>query len=382
MFLPLALGCASPDDDSGAGTAPGDDTGGTTVDPDPVDAGPWDPGVTTHTFTDARGKALTVEIWYPAVAEAGEAPDPYPELPIAMSAFRDAAPATDGPFRLVAFTHGHVAIRYQSAFLMEHLASHGFVVVAPDHPYDTILDAQPSKLWQVVLERPGDLMASVDEVLRLSAAGDPLLGGLVDDEQYAVMGHSLGSITSLSVGGGQVDFETFNAFCAAAEAADEDYEGCGRVENVDPDEAAAHSWTDPRAVVTVPMSPGLWYAFGEDGEGLSTVRSPLVLAGDQDDLLDYDQEERPVWEAMGSPKTLATVETAGHYAFSDICVILPVWDECGGEEDGYIDMDLAKEITRGLVTAWVEAELRGEDEQRVWLDAWIQDYPLVVMESE
>lgn len=355
------------------------------MDPLPVDAGPWDAGVQTIEFTDTRGKELTVEVWYPAHVWEGATPDPYEELPIAMNAFRNVDPATeDGPFRLVAFTHGHIAIRYQSAFLMEHLASHGFVVVAPDHYHDTFLDARESELWQIVLERPGDVIQSVDEILRRSASGQGDFAGLIEGAQdpasveYAVMGHSLGSITSLSIGGGQVDFAAFNDFCALEENAG--LEGCKRVDEVDPADAAAHVFTDERAVVTVPMSPGLWYAFGETG--LQTVRKPLVMAGTLDDLLEYDLEERPVWEAMASPKSLVTVDRAGHYAFTDICLILPVWKECGGEEEGFIDMDEAKTITRGLVTAWVEAELRGETEQRTWLGGWLPQWDKVLWEEE
>lgn len=375
-WLPTLLACADVSSTDTAGASPG-------ADPTPVEAGPWDPGVTTLELVDDRGKALTIEVWYPAHVEPGATPDEYPEIPLALGAFRDVPAATeDGPFRLVAFTHGHVAIRYQSAFLMEHLASHGLVVVAPDHFHDTFLDAHESELWQIVLERPGDVMSSVDAVLRLSAEGDPVLGGLVEDPSYAVLGHSLGSITALSLGGGVADFGAFHEFCAQAVAAGLDYEGCGRVEGVDPDQAEGYPLVDPRAVLTVPMSPGLWYAFGPDGEGLSTVHVPLVLAGDQDELLSYEDEQRPTWEALGAPKALATVHTAGHYAFSDICLILPVWKECGGEEEGFIDMEVAKELTRGMVTAWVEAGLRGEVQALDWLSTWREEQPLLSWEEQ
>lgn len=251
-------------------------------DPAPDAPGPYDPGVTTIEVPTDDGRTLTVEVWYPAHADPGAEPDPYPEIPLSIGAFRNADPATeDAPYRLVAFTHGHIAIRYQSAFLTEHLASHGFVVVAPDHPGDTLLDADPDALWDAVVHRPGDLIASVDAVQERAGTGDPLLGGLVLDPTYAVMGHSLGSITALSVGGGQVDFESFVAFCEAAEAAGEDWEGCGRVADPDPADVVGVPLTDPRAIATLPMSPGLWYAFGPDGSGLSGVRNPLVLAGDQ-----------------------------------------------------------------------------------------------------
>ncbi len=385
VLLSLLLACTG---GSTGGAGAGGDSGAPSDVPDnvwsdPSAPGPFDVGVTTLSFTDDRGKALVAEVWYPALPDPGDEPDPYPPTALSLSAYRDAPAATAaGPFPLIAFTHGHVAIRFQSAFLMEQLASHGFVLVAPDHPGDTFLDATPDDLWRIVLERPGDVISSVDEVLALASSGDPLLADMIDGDNYVIMGHSLGSITALALGGGTLDFETFVEFCDAADAAGDDWEGCGRVEDPDPDDVPGHELTDERAIATIPMSPGLWYAFGPDGEGLAQVRHPLELAGDQDDLLDYSLEERPVWEAMASDKSLATVATAGHYAFSDICLLIPAWKECGGEEEGYIDMDVAKELTRGMVTAWIEAELLGQQDSAEWLADWLPGQSLVTWERE
>src|SRR5689334_21669106 len=100
----------------------------------PEEAGPYTPGVVTRDFVDARGKALRIEVWYPADDDGD--PDPYEEIPFVGDAVRRAQPA-QGPFPLVSFSHGFGGIRYQSLFLTERLATHGFVVVAPDHPHNT-----------------------------------------------------------------------------------------------------------------------------------------------------------------------------------------------------------------------------------------------------
>lgn len=49
--------------------------------------------------------------------------------------------AAPGPFPLVVYSHGNGGLRYVSAFLTEHLASHGFIVVAPDHVGNTAIDS-------------------------------------------------------------------------------------------------------------------------------------------------------------------------------------------------------------------------------------------------
>lgn len=377
LALSLLLACSDPAAlDSGAV----EDLGPT---PDeipwtaPGDPGPYDAGVTTVTFTDDRGKTLTMEVWYPAWAPEGATPDPYPEIPVAMQAYRN-APAATGPFPLAAFSHGHIAIRYQSAFLTEHLAQHGFVVVSPDHEYDTFLDADESRLWQIVLERPGDVFSSVDEVLRRSEQDDPILGGVTEATEYAVVGHSLGAVNALVIGGGTPDWEGFSAFCEASLAAGERYTGCTRIEQMDLAMVPDHEMVDERARVTVSMSPGLWYLFGE--QGLHSVRAPLLVAGDQDAILPYETEEYPVFQAMVDPRTLATVHRAGHYSWSDICVILPVWQECDGEADGYIDVARAQEITRGMVTAWIRAELLGDVDAASWMTEARQEWTEVSWE--
>lgn len=367
LLISLVMGCS------------GDETPPTAEAPwvEPGTWGPYDAGVTTLEIVDARGKELTVEVWYPAQAIEGDEPDPYPVLPISMDAYRN-APAAAGPFPLVAFTHGHIAIRFQSAFLCEHLASHGFVVVAPDHPGDTLTDLREDELWQIVLERPGDVISSVDAVLQRSAEGDALLGGITDAQTYAIVGHSLGSLNAMVIGGAEPDYAGLVDFCA--DPANASYEGCDRLVDIDLADVSGHETSDPRAIVTVPMSPGLWYAFGV--EGLSTIRAPLLIAGELDEVLPYETEARPVYELMASPKTLATFPRGGHYPFSDICLFLPVWTECGGEADGFVDVERAQQITEGMVTAWIRSELLGDVRAMDWLEAERQAWPEVVWESE
>lgn len=327
----------------------------------PLDRGHFEAGVLTHTFVDSRGKELTVEVWYPAAPEAGAEPDPYPELPIVREAYREApADLRGAPYALVAFSHGFGGIRYQSVFLTEHLARHGNVVVAPDHPHNTLLDMDEDLTGQVAVERPGDITESVDELIRLVEAGEEGLGGLlagpVAEEPYAVLGHSFGSITALAVGGGDFDIAGLMSYCEA-----EDTRPCGFLEGIDPDSLdLPEAVADPRVRATVPMSPGLWYAFQPDGSGLASVTAPLVLGGDQDSLMDLETEITPVYTHAAAPKALGVLAKGGHYAFSDICEIAPFFDDCGGPEEGWIPIEDAHAITNHVLTAWLGLHLRGD----------------------
>jgi predicted dienelactone hydrolase len=335
--------------------------------------GPYGVGVLTLEFTDVRGKELTAEVWYPAMVEEGAEPDPYPEILLALDAHREAPPDARGaPYPLAAFSHGFSAIRYQSAFLTEWLASHGYVVVAPDHPDNTLLDLDEDLTWKVLLERPDDVRFALDQVIAEAAAGHALLAGMAEEGDYAALGHSFGAVTAMVLGGGEPVWEGVATYCLEHDSFVCDY--------VADESTEGHGTVDPRAVVTVPLAPGVWYAFGEGGANLAGVRAPLVLGGDRDQVLDYATEIRPCWEAMAAPKRLGTLADAGHYAFSDICALAPfIADDCDEEAGGWIDMELAHAITRTLVTAHLDLTLRGIAEAAPFLGP---GWPEVTWEEE
>src|SRR5690606_3417151 len=110
-------------------------------------------------------------------------------------------------------------IRFQSLFFTERLASYGFVVIAADHPGNTVLDAflgtmdAESILLNFAL-RPLDVLRLIDYAAALNEAGSAF-DGLIDMERVAVAGHSFGGYTALSVGGAQLDFTALNTACAA-----------------------------------------------------------------------------------------------------------------------------------------------------------------------
>jgi len=351
---------AGPDDDDDSAIAADDDDD---VVPwyDPGDPGPYEPGFVTRVHTDSRGKELTIEVWYPAEPEGGDEPDSYwPDLNFVFGGYRDAPPATDGaPYPLVAFSHGYGGIRYQSPYLTEHLASHGFVVAAVDHTHNTFMDLDMDYAAQVLAERPDDIRHTVDHVLDLSADGDPILGGMVEGPQYAMLGHSFGAVTTLILAGGELDIEHALAYCEEHDVYACAYTGTlGEVTFED-------TVSDDRIVASVAMSPGAWYIFGPDGVGLGQVSEALVFGGDQDAELDYLEEIRPTYEALGAPKGLATLADAGHWGFSDICEIVPIFEECHGE--GWMDVERVHAISVPLTTAYLEVTLARDDRYAPWL---------------
>ena len=185
---------------------------------DPFRRGPFPAGVrTVHLVDGVRGaRRLAVELWYPAAdVYAGQdvtegTRDTYQLIPgfpqAPQDAVRDAAPRA-GRFPLVAFSHGYGGHRRQSTFFCTHLASHGYVVVSPDHAGNTVLDAlqaimggkprEPrAQLEEFVAARPADVIFMLDQVLA-GAVDD--LGARVDGQRIGMAGHSFGGWTALAV---------------------------------------------------------------------------------------------------------------------------------------------------------------------------------------
>ena len=144
---------------------------------------------------------------------------------------------------------------------------------------------------------------------------------------------------------------------------------CKYSEQISPDDVQYHGGEDPLAITTIPMSPGLWYTFGQSGQGLSSVRKPFVLAGDRDDVLSLESEAEPTFSALGSPKTLALFKNVGHYGFSDICGFASfLVEECAGEADGFANIDRTQELTKTYVTAWLYMTLLEEPEYEIYIE--------------
>ncbi len=339
---------------------------------EPDQVGPYAVGATTRTFVDDRGVELTMELWYPAVPAEGAEPSDYGNLSVVRAAFRDADVDVRGaPYPLVAFSHGFGGIRYQSTFLTEHLASHGFVVVAPDHPNNTTFDLDEDLTDAVALARPGDVSSAVDRVVALSE-GTGRLEGIVGDGTFAMVGHSFGAWTSLAVGGGTVDLDATLAHCA-----EHDDPSCRFLSLTDvPD--ASDTVPDPRAATVVTLAPGGAYTFGDGG--LLSVPTPMVIGGRLDGDLPYDEEIRPAYDALGEPKTLVTLARTGHWAFTDLCELVDFFDDCGGEDDGFMDPDVVQARTNTLTTAHLRWTMLGSEADAAWLDAdaWESDPDVVI----
>lgn len=296
--------------------------------PNPGNPGPYAVGLIQRTFireasVGGADRVLDSSIWYPAAAA-----NPGTAAPL-----RDAAPAAgQKPFPVIVFSHGSGAEPDSSTYLTAHLASYGFIVVAPPHPGNTGHDCPVPCLLSnpkargafidSVFNRPGDIEAAFDGVLELSRGDDPVLKGLIDPARAGLLGHSFGGWSIIQV--------------------------------------AAR---DPRFKAAVPMAAGV-------GPGTARVAADMhmptmLLAGDADRITPIDQERElsQAFSKTGSPHWFLVFRGAGHLIFSDTCEILPFG--CGSSS---VPVEDYRVNVKRWVTAFFQRYVAQDDRYQGWMD--------------
>lgn len=381
----VATGCAEAPDPGPSDEL--EDTDAVEAAPAPNDPDAWGPyevGVDTLAFTDPRGKVMKVEVWYPGDASNDPDPDPYEEVAITLRAHRWVpADRRGAPYPVIGFTHGLGGIRFQSASLCEYLASHGFVVVGPDHAGHTLFDFlggfDSAETGRVILERPGDVSLSIDHVLQLSEDEAPHLAGVGDASRLGVVGHSFGALNVLMLAGADDDLPGLADWCEENRG-----NACNYVDRIDFDAVGATDFADERVVAAVAMAPGGWYAFGPEGEGLAGLPPTLVFGGTKDQTLSWETEISPTYAALTPTRYLGELADAGHNApFSDLCRLLPTLGDCGGADAGYLSQDEGHAIVNPLVTAFLRRYVLEDETMDAFLQAPFTDgFPALTWSAE
>ncbi len=331
--------------------------------------GPRPVGVRHVEGDDAPGE---MTVWYPATDVAADDPamtysygltvlGPQASTALATYAGRARLAATPdrtgGPHPLVVLSAGFAITPGSYAWLAEHLASHGMVVVAPQH--DETLN--PSTLWRSAIDRPA-VVAETRAWVAAAARPGGELAGLVDPETVAVLGHSYGGYTALAAGGATLDADAFAAGCAGAREADDPI--VFLCDALEPrfDDVVAASTAPPEPVDAVVSLAGDAAMFGE--AGLASITAPLlVIGGTADRDSPYAWSTQLAFDGAASErKAEVALEGAEHFVFSGECgsvrriVGLVPMGLC---DDPAWDRDRARAVIRHYVTAFLLTELAG-----------------------
>lgn len=376
--------------------------------------GPYWVGTQTFVGEDVDGP-LDIRVWYPALNPSGVQPDinyimhwkaeglgftrDQLLVNIAGHAIADAeVDLSAAPYPLVMLSIGFAAESPFQAWVAEHIASYGFVVVSPDHKEQNtpeVLD-----LPRTNLVRPVTISRGIDYANTLTDTSGAL-AGMIDMEKIAIMGQSSGGTTTLSVAGARFDMEWFAAYCATVTADSPavyqvactptpDYAQTEMARILGLDAIPEGLWPamgDPRVDVAIPMSSEGYFF---NAEGLAEITMPiLIIGGTADNSVPYDWGVRPVYDYVSSQqKALVTIEHADHFVFAPKCVDAPTSIELLGNyfyylcSDAVWDMDRAHDLLNHFVVAFLLDQLKGDADAAAALAPDAVSFPGITYEAQ
>jgi predicted dienelactone hydrolase len=284
-----------------------------------TEPGPYGVRLQAMTFVDESRDdwELKTFIWYPADKTKGT-----PIKPGGL-VLKDAPPDRSGaPYPLIVYSHGWTRTPAELSDTLEHLASQGYVVAAPQH-YDT----QPIRFELV--DRPLDILLVLDGLAALTE-GD--LAGMIDTDNVGLMGYSMGADATLEMLGLLRDPVHFASWCA--EHPDLATWDC----NPPPShgQTPLDEITTYRAQLGLQNTPdGQWAPFGDEriravlamapGEFplttqdmLAAVTTPtMILHGTKDAYCDYECNAVRIYTDLGTEdRYLISVINGDHTTFT------------------------------------------------------------------
>lgn len=346
--------------------------------------GPYDTGFTFFLLVDGSrdtgtlfgGRPIPAYVWYPVdpadvdegTPRASYPLDPYYGILPSVSsltleaqgfdpAFQQPAPSANGPFPLVLFSPGWGALSMFHVSLATRLASHGFVVAVVTHFGDGTLPWDPLDHPAVAsMNRPMDLSFVLNRLLDRNASQADLFYGLVEPEQVAAAGWSLGGYAALTLAGG--DDLVCDSFYDASSVAQYGLPPAGTCVSSPP---------DPRikAVVTLDGANRI-LRFAE----MARITVPVLGIGQGfETVLDWQARQHAAIRSR--PCYRVDLKDSIHWSFSDMYEAYQLLGALGlvtqGEVDavlgafsGAIAPAVAHELVSKYMVAFLKTHLEGE----------------------
>ncbi len=284
----------------------------------------------TYNWRGAATHALVTSVWYPAVpgTSVSEHDIGPPGSPLFhLGEWADDAPAAQGPFPLIALSHGTGGSAQIMAWLASGLASHGYVVAAVNHPGNNALEAYTAEGFLLWWERARDLTTVINLLLR-----DRDVARTIDRRRIGAVGFSLGGYTVIEIAGARTDPALFRKFCRSAES-----EGCS-----DPPEfpnlfrrwdelqatnqsfrfavsQSGRSYRDSRIRSVFAIAPALGRAFIPDS--LRRLAIPVaIVAGIEDRIVPISSNAQLLGTLIPRASLMLLPDGVEHYTFLATCM--------------------------------------------------------------
>jgi predicted dienelactone hydrolase len=279
-------------------------------------------------------------------------------------ALRDAAPLVKGgPYPLVIVSHGYPGSRIMMTYLTENLASKGYVVAAIDHTESTFADV--GGFASTLLNRALDQLFVIAQMALKANDARSYLYRLVDAEDTAIIGYSMGGFGALNAAGaGYNPSGVISSWVPGGML--------GMRSEGNPDYVSS---MDPRIKAIVCCAPWGQGVIGGNAlqtwtsSALADIRIPsMFIVGDQDDVALYNVQgwgvRRIFKETVNSDRYMLVYENASH----NIAPNPPpadswkLWPEYERYSEPAWSSARINNINQHFITAFLDMHLKGKDD--------------------
>lgn len=254
---------------------------------------------------------------------------------------------------VIVFSNGFGSVRTELRYLAEHLASHGYVVAALEHPgsNETNINSALQGKNRVVkpqefLYRPQDISFVLDELEKLNQTANNPLQGKLATTNAMVVGYSFGGGTALALAGAELQLERLKQRCKNNLVVLSLGEAMQCIAQELPENS--YQLRDTRIKQAIALNPTTSLIFGETG--LTKVQVPtLVLSGSADKTTPALTEQIVGFDKIPSPKWLVGIVGGTHLSVKDPSTTLdqigkPNTPISGGEVVGEKAADVRKYV--------------------------------------
>ena len=336
-------------------------------------SGPYTIGTRSMVLIDPNRKEIysgkdeprkfLIEIWYPALPpQPGTQPAAWmPEAKIVAPAIADyinlphffldhlvlarssaytdiPANRRDGPYPVLIFSHGWNGFRQQSTFLMQELASHGYIVVAMEYPYGARLTVFPDGTQAP--NNPAALPKGKPDA-EYEAAGRILVNQWVGDIGYAI--DSLGLLNQNDPEGqltGMLNLDKLGAFGHST--------GGGA--------AIQFCGTDPRCKAGLTLD-AFMRPVGLDVLTQGTKQPFFYMFSELWPFQRNTELFNQYYSHVATSNRVVTILGADHYDFSDLPALSPLAPQLGLK--GPINGERVQKIIDAYVLAYFDQQFKG-----------------------